>query len=106
MDGAIRDAHELAEMNSLVWYSQISGGQPRKEGPAFVNIPIACGGVVVNPGDLIVADGDGVIVVPRGDAESAVQRAVAWSGLKMRRARNSWRPTANPSLNLETTTKR
>ena len=50
-------------------------GGPHKEGPGEINVPIACGGVSVNPGDIIVADADGIIVIPLKDAPEVLQAA-------------------------------
>lgn len=75
VEGYIRDTDELAEMRSPVWFTAISPSSPRKVGPGLVNAPIACAGARVEPGDLVVADGDGVIVVPRARAAEAVARA-------------------------------
>ena len=45
------------------------------EGPGEINVPIACGGITVNPGDIILADPDGVIVIPRQDAAVILEDA-------------------------------
>lgn len=45
-----------------------NSGGPYKEGPGEINVPISCGGVSVNPGDIILADPDGVIVIPSKDS--------------------------------------
>ena len=50
-------------------------GGPYKEGPGEINVPIACDGVSVNPGDIILADPDGVIVIPRKDAPVILEDA-------------------------------
>ena len=50
-------------------------GGPYKEGPGEVNVPVACGGISVNPGDIILADPDGVIVIPRKDAAQILEDA-------------------------------
>jgi 4-hydroxy-4-methyl-2-oxoglutarate aldolase len=75
VDGYIRDTDELARMGSAVWSTLIGPSSPTKTGHGLVNAPIACAGVRVEPGDLIAADGDGVIVIPRRRAHAVVQRA-------------------------------
>lgn len=80
VDGCIRDIDALRTMRSPVWATRIDPSSPRKQGPGLVNAPIQCAGVRVEPGDLVVADGDGVIVVPRVDAAAIVARAVERTG--------------------------
>lgn len=77
VDGFIRDTDDLAAMRSPVWSTAIGPSSPQKSGAGLANAPIACGGVRVEPGDLVVADGDGVIVVPRAHAPAVVERARA-----------------------------
>jgi 4-hydroxy-4-methyl-2-oxoglutarate aldolase len=76
VDGFIRDTDDLIEMQSAVWATKIGPSSPQKIGHGSVNAPIVCDGVYVEPGDLVVADGDGVIVIPRQQAESVVGRAL------------------------------
>jgi RraA family protein len=64
IDGAIRDLAEWAEGVIPVYARGHTFRGPSKEGPGEVNVPIACAGMVVNPGDLILGDADGVIAVP------------------------------------------
>jgi len=70
--GTIRDADQLAQMRYPVWATAISPAHPEKKGAGALNIPVVCDGVLVHPGDLVVADGDGVIVIPRARAAAAV----------------------------------
>lgn len=77
VQGCIRDTDVLESMRFPVWSTLISPIHPEKSGNGQVNAPVCCDGVQVNPGDLVVADGDGVVVVPRRDAAAAVQRALA-----------------------------
>lgn len=77
VDGYIRDTNELVELRSPVWATHIGPSSPGKSGHGLVNAPIVCAGVRVEPGDLVVADGDGVIVVPRAEAPAVVARARA-----------------------------
>jgi len=75
VDGAIRDREEVARMGFPVFTRGVHPAGPRKEYEGAVDVPVSCGGVVVDPGDLVVADGDGVVVVPAGDAAPALLRA-------------------------------
>lgn len=77
VDGFVRDTDELAALRSPVWATRIGPSSPQKCGNGCVNAPIHCAGVRVEPGDLVVADGDGVIVVPRSQAAEVVARARA-----------------------------
>jgi 4-hydroxy-4-methyl-2-oxoglutarate aldolase len=77
VEGYIRDTDELAELRSPVWYTAIGPSTPRKSGHGLVNAPIVCAGARVEPGDLVVAGGDGVIVVPKAMAPDVVARARA-----------------------------
>jgi 4-hydroxy-4-methyl-2-oxoglutarate aldolase len=77
VQGAVRDAASLRRMQFPVWSTLISAVHPEKRGRGLVNAPVACAGVTVNPGDLISAGADGVIVVPRRHAVAVVTRAVA-----------------------------
>ena len=71
--GTIRDVDQLAEMRYPVWSTAISAAHPEKVGTGQLNVPVVCDGVLVRPGDLVVGDGDGVIVVPRERALEAVE---------------------------------
>lgn len=77
VQGCIRDTDVLEAMRFPVWATAISPAHPDKRGHGLVNAPVCCDGVTVCPGDLVVADGDGVLVVPRRDAADVVQRALA-----------------------------
>ena len=68
LDGPIRDIDEIGHWDFPVYCTGTTPGGPYKEGPGEINVPISCGGVSVNPGDIILADPDGVIVIPRKDA--------------------------------------
>ena len=75
LDGPIRDIDEIGKWDFPVYCTGTTPGGPYKEGPGEVNVPIACGGISVNPGDIILADPDGVIVIPRKDAAVSLEEA-------------------------------
>ena len=76
IDGPIRDIDEIGGWDFPVYCTGTTPGGPYKEGPGEVNVPIACGGVSVNPGDIILADPDGAIVIPRKDAPNIYEAAL------------------------------
>ncbi|MEX0152898.1 methyltransferase [Microbacterium sp. LMI1-1-1.1] len=75
VDGAVRDVGDLEEMGFPVFARSSSPAGPYKNGPFRVGVPIALGGVVVTPGDVVVGDGDGLAVVPAAEAEAVLERA-------------------------------
>jgi RraA family protein len=84
LDGAVRDVEALAAMDIGVWACGATPSGPYKDGPGEIGHPIACGGQVVMPGDLIVADADGVVVVPRAHAAEVIAAAEAHNAKEQR----------------------
>jgi len=77
VDGVIRDVVESREKRFPVFARGASPIPAKRVGEGGMNVQIRCGGVVVNPGDVIVADEEGIVVVPRGRAEEVVAKAQA-----------------------------
>lgn len=72
VDGAIRDVEGIAIIGFPAFSRSVSPGSCDKDGPGEVNVPIACGGAVVMPGDIVIGDENGVVVVPRDRAEEVL----------------------------------
>ena len=72
-DAPIRDRLALSGGGVPLYATGSTPGGPYKEGPGEVNVPISCGGVHVTPGDIVVGDADGVIVIPRMDAARVLE---------------------------------
>lgn len=69
-DGAVRDLDELAEMEDFPIYAKAATPNgPYKNGPGEINVPVVIGGKVVNPGDIVIGDGDGVLFISPANAE-------------------------------------
>lgn len=75
IDGAVRDRLEWAEGGLPVFARGHTHRGPSKEGPGEINVPIACAGLAVLPGDLVLGDADGVIAIPAADAATVLERA-------------------------------
>lgn len=77
IDGATRDIDELLVMGLPTFARGISPAGPFKNGPGIIGAPVACGNVVCNPGDIIIGDSDGVVVIPRHQLEATLESARA-----------------------------
>jgi 4-hydroxy-4-methyl-2-oxoglutarate aldolase len=77
MGAGLRDTQELRDMGFPAWTAHVSAQGTVKETPGSVNVPVSLGGQLIRPGDAIVADDDGVCVVPRLDVAKAVTASEA-----------------------------
>ena len=77
VDGAIRDVAEIREREFPVYARGVNHRGPYKNGPGEINVPVCIGGMVVEPGDIIVGDADGLLAFPASEAAAIIEKALA-----------------------------
>lgn len=77
VDGAVRDAGAIKKMDIAVYAAGVTPNGPFKNGPGEINVPITCGGIVVNPGDIVVGDEDGIVVINPKEAPELLEKVQA-----------------------------
>lgn len=75
IDGAIRDAEAMKHVDMSVYAAGVQPKGPFKNGPGEINVPVCCGGVIVNPGDIVVGDKDGIVIINPKDAPVILEKA-------------------------------
>lgn len=77
VDGAIRDVAEIGERDFPVFARGANHRGPYKNGPGEINVPVCIGGMIVQPGDVIVGDRDGLLAFPVAEAAALIDKALA-----------------------------
>jgi 4-hydroxy-4-methyl-2-oxoglutarate aldolase len=77
VDGSVRDVDELVELGLPVWARSVCAAGAAKEAPGELDVRVTVGGVTVEPGDVVVLDGDGAVVVPRARRDEVLAAAEA-----------------------------
>lgn len=74
LDGAVRDVEAFLDVNLPVFAAGVSHRGPYKDGPGEINVSVAIDGMVIEPGDLVIGDWDGVLSIPLDDVESILKK--------------------------------
>ena len=83
IDGAVRDVEEMNDMGIAVFARAVVPAGPSKNGPGYVGKPIACGNVVYNPGNVVIGDQDGIVVIPQSELNETLQALPGQENLEL-----------------------
>jgi len=97
INGAIRDAGYIGNQDFPVFAAGVTHRGPYKNGPGEINVPIAIDGMVIEPGDLIIGDDDGLLCVPFGQTDEVFKAATAKFETEQRQVANIQADTHDPS---------
>ncbi|KAF1682055.1 RraA family protein [Veillonella sp. R32] len=89
LDGPLRDIAIVKDMKISIYATGSNPGGPYKSGTGEINTPISCGGISVNPGDVVVMDADGVIIIPFQDAELVLQEAIKFQAFDSQKVKDA-----------------
>ena len=78
VDGLIRDLESVEESDFTIFAKGVTPLGPTKNGPGEINTPINCGGIVIHPGDIVIGDEDGLVVVPQQHLNLIIERMGSW----------------------------
>lgn len=78
IDGCVRDSYVLSQMDFPVYAKGVTPNGPYKNGPGEMNFPVSFAGIIINPGDIIVGDSDGLIAIRREFAKELAEKARAY----------------------------
>jgi RraA family protein len=84
IDGAIRDVATFAASDFPCYARGHVHRGPFKEGPGEINVPVAVGGLVIHPGDIVVGDEDGLVAFPQAEAAALLEHARSWAAAEER----------------------
>lgn len=87
INGAVRDLSTISADDFPVYAAGVTHRGPYKTGPGEINVGVSVAGMVVNPGDIVLGDADGVVAVPLDDAEAILERAAALRQAEERKMR-------------------
>jgi regulator of RNase E activity RraA len=106
INGAVRDYGWIRTNTFPVFAAGITHRGPYKDGPGEINVPIAFGGMVIEPGDLIIGDDDGLLSVPYGRTEEIYEQAMAKNAAEAKTVANTLAGKLDPKLWVDESLKR